>query len=74
MDTYDALMQNLNALLGTLERDGLSLDEVAEKLGLAYTMLEGLTHKLTETEAKVEAVIAARGARMGSATGGLPAK
>ena len=58
--TYQSMMNELNTILQSLERDSVSVDELSKKLEEAYVLVEKLKERLFVTETRIEEIIDTR--------------
>jgi len=60
MNKYTTSLTKLNDLLTNLERDNFSIDEIADRVEEALSLIESLNTILDESELKVEEIISCR--------------
>lgn len=58
--TYKDLQNDLQRILGSLEQDSTSLDEIASLLKSGFETIDALKARLTEAEAQIENIISLR--------------
>jgi len=58
--SYRELQSELQKILGSLERDSTSLDEIATLLKGGFETVDALRFKLSESEAQIEKIISLR--------------
>jgi exonuclease VII small subunit len=57
---YNDMLQEVNRILSGLERDTISVDDIASQLDGAYRLIDDLKKRLFDTEAQIQKVINAR--------------
>lgn len=58
--TYKDLQGELQKILGSLEQDSTSLDEIASLLKSGFETVDALRARLSESEAQIENIISLR--------------